>query len=128
MPSGIPPVSKQPGIFGLRVAMRKKVTRRTQFLEEMDVLEEMDAVVPWTRTQALTAPHTPKAKSRGGRPPMLHEKFLRIPAKMGRIERPGGRGDAQGQRAFLRFAGIESVDDRIPERSILTSAMHLHSK
>jgi hypothetical protein len=49
---------KQHAVPGLRNALKKKVTRREQFLAEMD------AVVPWTRLQALIAPHYPKA----GRP------------------------------------------------------------
>jgi len=55
---------KQPVIPGLCDAMRKKVTRREQFLAERD------AVVPWTRLFALIAPHYPKAGPKGGRPPM----------------------------------------------------------
>ena len=38
---------KQPAIPGLRDAMKKKVTRREQFLADID------AVVPWMRLQAL---------------------------------------------------------------------------
>ena len=38
---------KQPAIPGLRDAMKKKVTRREQFLAEMD------AVVPWGPVLAL---------------------------------------------------------------------------
>jgi hypothetical protein len=55
---------KQPALPGLRDAMKKKRTRRAQFLAEMD------AVVPWTRLAALIAPHYPKAGPKGGRPPM----------------------------------------------------------
>jgi len=51
---------KQPAIPGFRDAMKKKVTRREQFLAEMD------AVVPWTRLLALIAPHYPKAGRRAG--------------------------------------------------------------
>ena len=42
---------KQPANPCLRDAMKKKVTRREQFLAEMDV------VVPWTRLLTLIAPH-----------------------------------------------------------------------
>jgi len=55
---------KQPAIPGLRDALKKKVTRREQFLAEME------AVVPWGRLLALIAPHCPKAGPKGGRPPM----------------------------------------------------------
>ena len=62
---------KQPAIPGFRVAM-KKVTRREQFLAEMD------AVVPWTRLLTLIAPHYPKVGPKGGRPPMPIETTLRV--------------------------------------------------
>jgi len=45
---------KQPAIPDLRGAMKKKVTRREQFLAVME------AVVPWGRLLALIAPHYPK--------------------------------------------------------------------
>ena len=60
---------KQPAIPGLRDAMKKKVTRREQFLAEMD------AVVPWMRLQSLIEPHYPKVVPKGGRP---LETLLRI--------------------------------------------------
>jgi len=63
---------KQPAIPGLRNAMKKKVTRREQFLAEMD------AVVPWMRLQALIELQYPKAGLKGGRPPMPLETMLRI--------------------------------------------------
>jgi transposase, IS5 family len=63
---------KQPANSGLRDAMKKKVTRREQFLSEMD------AVVPWTRLQTLIAPHDAKAGLKGGRPPMPLKTMLRV--------------------------------------------------
>ena len=55
---------KQPAFPGLRDAMKTKQTRRELFLAEMD------AVVPWGRLLALIVPHYPKARPKGGRPPM----------------------------------------------------------
>ena len=55
---------KQPAFPGLRDAMKKKVTRREQFLAEME------AVV-----LALIAPHDPKAGLKGGRGPMVRCEF-----------------------------------------------------
>ena len=55
---------KQPAFHGLRDAMKKKVTRREQFLAEMN------AVVPWGLLLALIAPHYPKVGPKGGRPPL----------------------------------------------------------
>ena len=63
---------KQPVIPGLRDAMRKKVTRREEFLAETD------AVVPRDRLLALIEPHSPKTGPRGGRPPMPLDTMLRV--------------------------------------------------
>ena len=63
---------KQPAIPGLRDALKKKVTRREQFLAEME------AVVSWGRLIALMAPHYPKAGPKGGRPPMPMETMLQV--------------------------------------------------
>ena len=52
--------------------MKKKVTRREQFLTEME------AVVPWGRLLALIAPHYPKVGPKGGRPAMPLETMLRV--------------------------------------------------
>lgn len=52
---------KQPAFPSPRDAIKKKVTRREQFLAEMD------AVVPWGRLSALIAPNYPKAGPQGGR-------------------------------------------------------------
>ena len=89
---------KQPALPGLRDAMKKKVTRREQFLAEMDT------VVPWGRLLALITPHYPKVGPKGGRPPMALETMLRVyflqnwyalSDPMVRIPRhPDGRGNA----------------------------------
>ena len=63
---------KQPAIPGLRIARKTKVTRREQFLAEME------AVVPWPRLLALIAPHYPNAGPKGERPPMQLETMLRV--------------------------------------------------
>jgi IS5 family transposase len=63
---------KQPAIPGLRDALKKKVTRREQFLAEME------AVVSWGRLIALMAPHYPKAGPKGGRPSMPMETMLQV--------------------------------------------------
>jgi IS5 family transposase len=52
-------------------AQKGKVTRREQFLAEMD------GVIPWAALTALVVPHYPKGEGRGRRPLGL-EKMLRI--------------------------------------------------
>jgi hypothetical protein len=69
---GALPMPKQPTIPGLRDAMKKKVTRREQFLAETE------AVVPWGQVLALIEPHYPKAGPEGGRPRMPLETMLRV--------------------------------------------------
>ncbi len=63
---------KQPAFPGLRDAVKTKVTRREQFLAEMDAME------PWGRLLALIAPHYPKVGPKGGHPPVPLETMLRV--------------------------------------------------
>ena len=65
------PKPKQPAFPGLRQTMKMKQSRREKFLAEMD------EVSLWTRLLALIEPHYPKARPKGGRPPMPLETKLR---------------------------------------------------
>ena len=112
---------KQPAIPGLRDAMKKKVTRREQFLAEMD------AVVPWTRLLALIAPHYPKAGPKGGRPPMPLETMLRVYFLQNwyALSDPMAEETLYDSEAMRRFAGIELGDDRIPDETTILNFRHL---
>jgi hypothetical protein len=81
---------KQPVIPGLHDAVKKKVTRREQFLSEMD------QVVPWGRLLALIAPHYPKDGAQGRAAPdgSGDDAAGQLPAELVRAERPDGRRDA----------------------------------
>lgn len=102
---------KQPAFPSLRDAMKKKVTRREQFLAEID------AVLPWGRLLAVIAPHNPMVGPKGGRPPMPLETMLRIHFLQNRY----ALSDLMAEEtlydsdAMRRFAGIEPGDDRIPD-------------
>jgi len=74
---------KQSAFPDLHDAMKKKVTRREQFLAEME------AVVPWGRLLALTAPHYPKATA-VMRHPVLRGVSAPEPRSVGGGERPDG--------------------------------------
>ncbi|CAN5782865.1 hypothetical protein BH23GEM9_BH23GEM9_28440 [soil metagenome] len=63
-------MAEQRTFAGLAWSTKGKITRREQFLSEMD------AVIPWTRLIALIEPHYPKPGN--GRPPLGLEKMLRI--------------------------------------------------
>jgi len=112
---------KQPAIPGLRDAMKKKVTRREQFLAEMD------AVVPWTRLLALIAPHYPKVGPKGGRPPMPIETMLRVYFLQNwyALSDPMAEETLYDSEAMRRFAGIELGDDRIPDETTILNFRHL---
>jgi IS5 family transposase len=112
---------KQPAIPGLRDAMKKKMTRREQFLAEMD------AVVPWTRLLALIAPHYPKVVRRAGahrcrwRPCCGCTSF-----RTGmRLSDPMAEETLYDSEAMRRFAGIELGDDRIPDETTILNFRHL---
>jgi IS5 family transposase len=112
---------KQPAIPGLRDAMKKKVTRREQFLAEME------AVVPWGRLLALIAPHYPKAGSKGERPPMPLETMLRVYFLQNwyALSDRMAEETLYDSEAMRRFAGIELGDDRIPDETTILNFRHL---
>ena len=117
-------MSKQPAFPSLRDAMKKKVTRREQFLAEMD------AVVPWTRLLALIAPLYPKVGPKGGRPPMPLETMLRIYflQQWYALSDPMAEEMLYDSDAMRRFAGIELGDDRIPDETTILNFRHLLEK
>ena len=112
---------KQPAFPGLRDAMKKKRTRREQFLSEMD------AVVPWSRLLALIAPYYPKAGPKGGRPPMPLETMLRVYFLQNwyALSDPMAEETLYDSEAMRRFAGIELGDDRIPDETTILNFRHL---
>jgi transposase, IS5 family len=102
---------KQPAIPGLRDAMKKKVTRREQFLAEME------AVIPWGRLIGLIAPHYPKSGPKGGRPPMPLETMLRVYFLQNwyALSDPMAEETLYDSEAMRGFAGIELGDGNPPE-------------
>ena len=101
--------------------MKKKVTRREQFLAEMD------AVVPWGRLLALIEPHYPKTGPKGGRPPMPLETMLRVYFLQNwyALSDPMAEETLYDSEAMRRFAGIELGDDRIPDETTILNFRHL---
>lgn len=112
---------KQPVIPGLQDAVKKKVTRREQFLSEMD------RVVPRGRLLALIAPHYPKAGPKGGRPPMPLETMLRVYFLQNwyALSDPMAEETLYDSEAMRGFAGIELGDDRIPDETTILNFRHL---
>ncbi len=96
-----------------------KVTRRERFLAEMD------AVIPWPRLLALIEPHYPKAGH--GTQPMPMEWMLRIYFMQNwfNLSDPSAEDSLYDSESMRRFAGIELVDDAIPDESTILRFRHL---
>jgi len=83
-----------------------KVTRREQFLAEMD------AVIPWAALQALIEPHYPKGDGRG-RQPLGLEKMLRIYflRQWFNLSDPQAEDAIYDSEAMRRFTRVELGED-----------------
>jgi IS5 family transposase len=99
-----------------------KVTRRERFLTEMD------AVIPWTSILTLIEPHYPKAGN--GTQPMPIERMLRIyfMQQWFNLSDPGMEDVLYDSESMRRFAGIELVDDAIPDETTILRFRHLLEK
>jgi IS5 family transposase len=96
-----------------------KVTRRERFLGEMD------AVIPWSAILALIEPHYPKAGQ--GTQPLPMERMLRIyfMQQWFNLSDPGMEDTLYDSESMRRFAGIELIDDTIPDESTILRFRHL---
>jgi len=96
-----------------------KVTRREQFLAEMD------AVIPWARLIALIEPHYPKAGN--GRQPLGLEKMLRIYflQQWFNLSDPQAEDAVYDSEAMRRFTRVELSEDVVPDESTILRFRHL---
>src|ERR1700675_5020474 len=96
-----------------------KVTRREQFLAEMD------AVIPWARLLALIEPHYPKAGN--GRQPLGLAKMLRIYflQQWFNLSDPQAEDAIYDSEAMRRFARVELGEDVVPDESTILRFRHL---
>jgi IS5 family transposase len=96
-----------------------KVTRRERFLAEMD------AVIPWAAILALIEPHYPKAGN--GTQPMPMERMLRIyfMQQWFNLSDPGAEDALYDSESMRRFAGIELVEDAVPDETTILRFRHL---
>jgi IS5 family transposase len=96
-----------------------KVTRRERFLAEMD------AVIPWERLLGLIEPHYPKAGN--GTQPMPMERMLRIYFMQNwfNLSDPAAEDSLYDSESMRRFAGIELVEDAIPDETTILRFRHL---
>ena len=96
-----------------------KITRRERFLGEMD------AVIPWGAILALIEPHYPKAGN--GTQPMPMERMLRIyfMQQWFNLSDPSAEDSLYDSESMRRFAGIELVEDAVPDESTILRFRHL---
>jgi len=96
-----------------------KVTRRERFLGEMD------QVIPWASILALIEPHYPKAGN--GTQPMPMERMLRIyfMQQWFNLSDPAMEDALFDSESMRRFAGIELIEDAVPDESTILRFRHL---
>jgi len=112
-------MSKQRTFASLAWSTKGKVTRREQFLAEMD------RVIPWERLLALIAPHYPKAGR--GRQPLGLEKMLRLyfVQQWFNLSDPQAEDTLYDSESVRRFVGVELGDDVVPDESTILRFRHL---
>jgi transposase, IS5 family len=96
-----------------------KVTRRERFLGEMD------QVIPWAQIQELIEPHYPKAGN--GTQPMPMERMLRIHfmQQWFNLSDPAMEDSLYDSESMRRFAGIELLEDAVPDESTILRFRYL---
>ena len=95
------------------------MTRRERFLCEMD------QVVPWAPIVALIEPYYPKAGS--GTQPMPIERMLRshFMQQWFNLSDPAMEDALYDSESMRRFAGIQLVEDAVPDASAILRFRHL---
>jgi IS5 family transposase len=96
-----------------------KVTRREQFLAEMDT------VIPWARLIALIEPHYHRAGR--GRQPHELERMLRVYflQQWFNLSDPQAEDAIYDSESMRRFARVELGQDKVPDESTILRFRHL---
>src|SRR5215813_14797635 len=112
-------MGEQRTFAGIAWSQKGKVTRREQFLAEMD------AVIPWVELLALIEPYYPKAGR--GRQPLGLEKMLRIYflQQWFNLSDPQAEDAIYDSESMRRFVRIELGDDVVPDESTILRFRHV---
>jgi IS5 family transposase len=115
-------MGQQRTFAGLAWSTKGKVTRREQFLAEMD------AVMPWEAMVAIIAPHYPKAGN--GRRPLGLEKMLRVyfVQQWFDLSDPAAEDAIYDSESIRRFVGVELGEEVVPDESTILRFRHLLEK
>src|SRR6266571_3899498 len=114
-----PRMSTQRTFAGLAWSQKGKVTRREQFLAEMD------RVIPWKQLLAVIEPYYPKAGQ--GRQPLGLEKMLRIYflQQWFKLSDPQAEDAIYDSESMRRFARVELGDEVVPDETTILRFRHL---
>lgn len=112
-------MSQQPSFASLAYQQKKKVTRREEFLSQMD------RCVPWQLLESTVEPKYPKAGL--GRRPMPLKTMLRIHMMQQwfNLSDPAMEDALYDSDSMRRFAGIELGDDAVPDETTILNFRHL---
>ncbi|HYE37751.1 IS5 family transposase [Methylocaldum sp.] len=111
---------KQTSFASLTFDAKKKQTRREKFLAEME------RAIPWDALLAVIEPHYPKA-GRRGRQPMPLATMLRIyfMQQWYALSDPGMEDALYEIESMRRFAGLELVEDALPDETTILNFRRL---
>jgi len=112
---------KQQSFADLEYSSKRRVTRRDQFLAEME------QVVPWPSLLDALAPHYyPEAQGRRGRPPILLERMLRMYFVQQWYSLSDERLEdaVYDSQALRRFVGIDLGVEKVPDATTVLKFRH----
>ena len=111
--------TKQMTLATAGFAIKTKVTRRAQFLAEMD------KVVPWSRLLAVIEPHYPVAEQGRPRPPLQRMLRIYFMQQWFNLSDPAMEDALYDSEAMRRFAGIDPGADVVPDESTILRFRHV---
>ena len=113
---------KQQSFSSLTYQHKKVITKREKFLNQMD------QVVPWSSLLEVIKPHYPNARK--GRKAMPLESMLRIYflQQWYKLSDPGAEESLYDIESMRRFAGLELVEDAIPDETTILNFRRLIEK
>ena len=105
---------KQDPFTDIEYSLRKKKTKREEFLEIMD------EIIPWDEWVGVIEPYYPRGKR--GRPPMEIEKMLRMYLLQiwFNLSDPATEDAIYDSYAMRKFTGIDFMTEAVPDETTLT--------
>jgi hypothetical protein len=103
---------------GLAWSQKGRVTRREQFLAEMD------RVIPWVPLIALIRPYYPKA-GKGRQPLGLEKMLIYFLQQWFNLSDPQAEDAIYDSESMRRFVGVELSEDVVPDETTILRFRHL---